>query len=209
MLNASNIIKRKHPAFGASCVNSWKSDVGSDGMSQTPPPGGSATLAFRMRIIWSLEVQVSATLYWMIIVRERKRKELINYSRNSLPIILRKRKAVATVHIACIRDSGVGVEISASLFPETKVAEPWERYSQTLEPDRGFRGGENRNAAHVETGRSVLKFQNALKNAMQMTHMLDGMLSVSVCQQFFEMVLMMASRTGSVRASMFSSLIFL
>jgi len=61
MLNASNIIKRKHPAFGASCVNSWKSDVGSDGMSQTPPPGGSATLAFRMRyfdafaflIIWS------------------------------------------------------------------------------------------------------------------------------------------------------------
>jgi hypothetical protein len=39
-----------------------------------------------------------------------------------------------------------------------------------------------------ETGRSVLKFQNALKNAMQMTHMLEGMLSVSVCQQFFEMV---------------------
>ncbi|KAJ7004578.1 hypothetical protein NC653_009427 [Populus alba x Populus x berolinensis] len=27
----------------------WKSDVGSDGMSQTPPPGGSATVAFRMR----------------------------------------------------------------------------------------------------------------------------------------------------------------
>lgn len=61
------------------------------------------------RLIWSLEVQVSATLHWMIIVRERKRKELINYSRNSLPIILRKRKAVATVHIACIRDSGVGM----------------------------------------------------------------------------------------------------
>ncbi|KAJ6934089.1 hypothetical protein NC651_009211 [Populus alba x Populus x berolinensis] len=138
-------------------------------MSQTPPPDGSATLAFRMRcfdafafliiwsrtwligdawelrlrvllagwlsenseaafydtetcrLIWSLEVQVSARLQWMVIVRERKRKELINYSRNSLPIILRKRKAAATVHIACIRDSGVGVEISAFLFPETKL----------------------------------------------------------------------------------------
>jgi len=43
----------------------------------------------------------------------------------------------------------LGVEISAFLFPETKVAEAWERYSQTLEPDRGFRGRENINAAHV------------------------------------------------------------
>ena len=35
----------------------------------------------------------------------------------------------------------LGVEISAfSFLPETKVAEAWERYSQTLEPDRGWRG---------------------------------------------------------------------
>jgi len=44
------------------------------------------------RLIWSLEVQVSARLHWMIIVIERKRKELINYSRNSLPIILRRER---------------------------------------------------------------------------------------------------------------------
>jgi hypothetical protein len=45
------------------------------------------------RLIWSLEVQVSARLHWMIIVRERKRKELINYSRNSLPKYVWERGA--------------------------------------------------------------------------------------------------------------------
>jgi hypothetical protein len=42
--------------------------------------------------------------------------------------------------------------------------------------------------SQIQCRKLVLKFQSALKNAMQMTHMLEGMLSVSVCQQFFEKV---------------------
>lgn len=33
---------------------------------------------------------------------------------------------------------------------------------------------------------STILVPYALKNAMQMIHMLEGMLAVSVCQQFFE-----------------------
>lgn len=50
-----------------------------------------------------------AGLHRMRIVRERKRKEMINYSRNSLPIILRERKAVAAAHFAGIKDGGVRI----------------------------------------------------------------------------------------------------